>query len=51
MSLPFQFQGGAADLLFDELDKDEEMYSVMISGLCKYRSTESAKRALELYKV
>uniref|UniRef100_A0A915PUD3 Small ribosomal subunit protein mS39 n=1 Tax=Setaria digitata TaxID=48799 RepID=A0A915PUD3_9BILA len=43
--------GGAADLLFEELAKDEEIYSLMIAGLCKYRNAESTTRALELYKV
>ncbi|KAL3997116.1 hypothetical protein ACH3XW_9535 [Acanthocheilonema viteae] len=42
--------GGAADLLFEELEKDEEIYSLMISGLCKYRNVECSARALELYK-
>ncbi|VDO36448.1 unnamed protein product [Brugia timori] len=42
--------GGAADLLFEELEKDEEIYSVMIAGLCKYRNAECTTRALEIYK-
>ncbi|VDM08976.1 unnamed protein product [Wuchereria bancrofti] len=42
--------GGAADLLFEELEKDEEIYSVMIAGLCKYRNAECITRALEIYK-
>ncbi|VDK87183.1 unnamed protein product [Litomosoides sigmodontis] len=42
--------GGSADLLFEELEKDEEIYSVMIAGLCKYHNAECTTRALELYK-
>ncbi|VDK73339.1 unnamed protein product, partial [Onchocerca ochengi] len=42
--------GGAADLLFEELEKNEEIYSLMIAGLCKYSNAECITRALELYK-
>uniref|UniRef100_A0A0R3S683 Small ribosomal subunit protein mS39 n=1 Tax=Elaeophora elaphi TaxID=1147741 RepID=A0A0R3S683_9BILA len=42
--------GGAADLLFEELGKDQEIYSIMIAGLCKYPNAECTSRALELYK-
>ncbi|MCP9259971.1 hypothetical protein DINM_003172 [Dirofilaria immitis] len=42
--------GGAADLLFEELEKDEEIYSIMIAGLCKYSNAECTTRVLKLYK-
>ncbi|VDN00945.1 unnamed protein product [Thelazia callipaeda] len=42
--------GGAADLLFEELDKDEEIYSLMIAGLCKYQNAECVLRVAELYE-
>uniref|UniRef100_A0A183DI23 Small ribosomal subunit protein mS39 n=1 Tax=Gongylonema pulchrum TaxID=637853 RepID=A0A183DI23_9BILA len=37
-------------LLFEELEKNEEIYSLMIAGLCKYRSSECVARATQLYK-
>jgi hypothetical protein len=43
--------GGIGDLLFEILDKNERVYSIMIAGLCKFRSADTHKRALSLFEV
>ncbi|VDM37565.1 unnamed protein product [Toxocara canis] len=42
-------QAGLADLLFETLEKSEEVCSLMICGLCKYPSDEAIDRAISLY--
>lgn len=42
-------QAGLADLLFEALDKSEEVYTLMICGLCKYPTEEAVDRAVSLY--
>ncbi|MFH4973532.1 hypothetical protein AB6A40_000241 [Gnathostoma spinigerum] len=39
-----------ADLLFETLKKTDEVYSLMIAGLCKFPSSESLSRAENLYE-
>lgn len=47
--VPFE-QGGTADLLFETLEKSEDVYSAMIAGLCKFPNEETVKRARTLYE-
>lgn len=43
--------GGIGDLLFETLDeRNERVYSIMIAGLCKFRSAATLKRASMLFQ-
>uniref|UniRef100_A0A0N5ADG8 Small ribosomal subunit protein mS39 n=1 Tax=Syphacia muris TaxID=451379 RepID=A0A0N5ADG8_9BILA len=43
-------QGGIIDLLFETLEKSEDVYSAVIAGLCKYPSSKNVERANKLYE-
>lgn len=46
-----RLQAGIADLLYETLEKNEEVNSTLIAGLCKHASHESVTRARNVLQV